>query len=103
MPKATQTLIFFFIFLICSLSLTLLFKDFDTDKKADSKITTVGFKYTVKDYKGKIAVFTYGEDLPIYILDCPINSIPQKEISSICNGINIENEADLQKIIEAFD
>ena len=103
MKKNIQTFLLFIIFSLCSISLFLVLKETEKEKTAGSEITTVGFEYTIKEYKGKIAVFNYGEDLPIEILDCPLRSLPETEADKIRMGINIENEINLQKIIEAYD
>lgn len=73
------------------------------NKITDGESTTVGYRYTVKSYNGKIAVFEYMHTQPIEILDCPISSLPAKEAEKLNKGIDITNEFELQSIIEAFD
>ena len=73
-------------------------------EEADSNSITVSFRYTVKNYNGKVAVFNFGDDsYPVEILDCPINSLPESEKEKLNKGINIFSEQELQEIIEAYD
>lgn len=73
------------------------------NNEADSNSVTVSYKYTVKDYNGKVAVFSYGSSYPIEILDCPLNSLPADEAARLFEGINITDESQLQALIEAYD
>lgn len=73
------------------------------NNEADSNSVTVSYKYTVKDYNGKVAVFSYGSSYPIEILDCPLNSLPADEAARLFEGINITDESQLQTLIEAYD
>ena len=70
---------------------------------ADSETSTVGYKYTVCEYNGKVAVFVYGEDTPQTILNCRIESLPKTDAENLRRGINVYNDSDLQYLIEAFD
>lgn len=70
---------------------------------ADSELTTVGYKYTVSEYNGKVAVFVYGEQTPETILDCRIDSLPESDAQNLRKGIHINNDTELQSLIEAFD
>lgn len=70
---------------------------------ADSEISTVGYKYTVSEYNGKVAVFVYGEQTPETILDCRIDSLPESDVQNLRKGIHIINDTELQSLIEAFD
>ncbi|MBO5360107.1 MAG: BofC C-terminal domain-containing protein [Clostridia bacterium] len=72
-------------------------------KTADSELSTVGYKYTVSEYNGKVAVFVYGEQTPETILDCRIDSLPESDAQNLRKGIHINNDTELQSLIEAFD
>ncbi len=72
-------------------------------KTADSESSTVGYKYTICEYNGKVAVFVYGEKLPETILDCRVESLPDSDAESIRKGIHVNSDAELQYLIEAFD
>ncbi len=77
--------------------------DSSMQRKADGETTTVGYEYTVKVYKGKIAVFGFGESSPLEFLDCPLSSLPTAEAEKISAGINVADDAELQRLIEALD
>ncbi len=64
---------------------------------------TDGFAYVIKDYNGRVAVFQNGSDRPEEILDCPLDSLPQEEALRVRNGIPVSDEAQLQRLIEAYD
>ncbi len=103
MERKIQTILLALIFIISSIGIIIFSKKIEKKEIADSIITTVDYVYTVKEFKGKVAVFKYGESLPFQILDCPVSSLPQTEADIIRIGIDIENEINLQKIIEAYD
>ncbi len=70
---------------------------------ADSELSTVGHKYTVSEYNGKVAIFVYGEKAPETILDCRIESLPESDAENLRKGIHVDNDTELQSLIEAFD
>ncbi len=72
-------------------------------KKETDSVSTVGFKYTIREYNGKVAVFDYGKQKPKLILDSKTNSLPEAEAENIRRGIDIRTDAELQYLIEAFD
>ncbi len=78
-------------------------QSFDNKNEADSNTVAIGYKFTVKNFNGKVAVFSYGSTYPIEVLECPVSSLPPDEAQKVKAGIDIADEADLQQIIEAFD
>lgn len=70
---------------------------------ADSKTSAVGYKYTVCEYEGKVAVFIFGEKTPETILNCRIEGLPKTDAENLRKGINVYNDSELQYLIEAFD
>ena len=70
---------------------------------SDSENTTVGYKYTVKEYNGNVAVFSFGSTYPIEVLECPLKSLPDDEAKKLSAGIDVESEEELQQLIEAYD
>lgn len=70
---------------------------------ADSETSTVGYKYTICEYEGKVAVFVYGEKTPETILNCRIEGLPKTDAENLRRGINVYNDSELQYLIEAFD
>lgn len=70
---------------------------------SDSELSAVGYKYTVKEYNGNVAVFSFGNTYPIEVLECPVNSLPDDEAQKLSVGIDIKTEEELQQLIEAYD
>ena len=70
---------------------------------SDSENTAVGYKYTVKEYNGNIAVFSFGSTYPIEVLECPLKSLPDNEAQRLTAGIDIQTDDELQQLIEAYD
>ena len=87
-------------FICCSI---LVGNDSKEKNISDSDNTTVGYRYTVKEYNGNVAVFGFGTTYPIEVLECPVNSLPDEEAQKLSAGIDIETEEELQQIIEAYD
>ncbi len=86
---------------ICSF----LIKNIDSPEKniSDSENTAVGYKYTLKEFNGNVAVFSFGSTYPIEVLECPLKSLPDDEAQKLSAGIDIETEEELQQLIEAYD
>ncbi len=59
-------------------------------------------KYILRDYEGRIAVFVYGEDEPQEVFDIFTSSLPRDEAERVCEGITVEGDEALQKLIEDF-
>ncbi len=70
---------------------------------SDSEFSAVGYKYTLKEYKGNIPVFRFGSISPNEVLECPLKSLPDDEAQKLSAGINIKTEEELQRFIEAYD
>ncbi len=92
------------IFMLLPIITTILLFTNSSDKEtADSEPSTVGYKYTVCEYNGKVAVFVYGEKQPETVLDCRIESLPESDAENVRKGIHVINDSELQYLIEAFD
>ena len=65
---------------------------------SDSENTAVGYKYTVKEYNGNVAVFSFGSTY-----ECPLKSLPDNEAQRLTAGIDIQTDDELQQLIEAYD
>lgn len=57
--------------------------------------------YTLKEYDGKLAVFSEGEE-PLSILDSDIKHFPEKDQTALEEGIGNLTEAELFSLIEDF-
>lgn len=88
---------------LLTVSVILLFQVSTEKITADSELSTVGYKYTVSEYNGKVAIFVYGENTPETILDCRIDALPESEAENLKTGIHVNNDSELQSLIEAYD
>lgn len=89
---------------VFSVSTVLMLSDSNEEKNiSDSDNSTVGYKYTVKNFNGNVAVFNFGSSYPIEVLECPLKSLPEDEAQRLTVGIDIETEEELQQLIEAYD
>lgn len=59
-------------------------------------------EYIMRDYNGKVAVFREGANTPDEVFDVFTNSLPPDEHERLINGITIQGDEELQKMIEAY-
>ena len=91
------------IIILCTISVLYnIFKIKQTSAATKEITETANYEYTVKDYKGRIAIFKYGKELPLEIFDIYTESLPKIDSARIKEGINIADENELQKIIEEY-
>ncbi len=58
--------------------------------------------YILRDYGGKLAVFTADDDTPIAVYDVYIHLLPENDIELLRRGITINSDFALQKALEDF-
>ena len=58
--------------------------------------------YILKDYNGKIAVFTEEDAHPVEIFDTNTASLPSKDTEALKAGIRVETKEELYRLIEDF-
>lgn len=91
------------IIILCTISVIYnIFKIKQTSVATKEITENANYEYTVKDYKGRIAIFKYGKELPLEIFDIYTESLPKIDSTRIKEGINIADENELQKIIEEY-
>lgn len=91
------------VIILCAISVIYNLNKIKSTQVGAKEITeNVNYEYTVKDYKGRIAVYKYGKSLPLEIFDIYTNSLPKTDSLKIHKGINIEDEKELQKVIEDY-
>ena len=76
--------------------------DKDLDEKVVENPYLINDYYTMSEYKGKIAVFKNGENVPIDIYDVYVSTLPQHDRTLLEEGIRIETPEELQRIIEDY-
>ncbi len=59
-------------------------------------------EFILKDYNGKIAVFTEEDANPIKILDTDTASLPSKDTEALKTGIRVGTKEELYRLIEDF-
>lgn len=91
------------IIILCTISVLYnIFKIKQTSAATKEITETANYEYTVKDYKGRIAIFKYGKELPLEIFDIYTDSLPKTDSLRIQKGVNITDEKELQKTIEEY-
>lgn len=83
---------------------TLIFSDHSgSERKIAEDDNASGYRYIVREYNGKIAVFEADNTSPVEILDCLVKNLPESDKNKLIKGIEVEDEGNLQQLIEAFD
>ena len=91
------------IIILCTISIISSFLKIKPISATTKEITeSSNYEYTIKDYKGRIAIFKYGKELPLEIFDIYTDSLPKTDSMRIEEGIDITDEKELQKIIEDY-
>lgn len=60
-------------------------------------------KYVLKEYKGKVAIFSNGQQTPREILEIDLSALPDSDREQLFVGITVNSETQLQQYIEDFD
>ncbi len=71
------------------------------DSKKETPAVTPG-GYTIKDYKGNIAVFEQGKEAPFRNTGIIINELPPADRSLLEKGINVSNQEELNLVLEDY-
>lgn len=58
--------------------------------------------YYVREYQGKVAVFSENEKAPDTVYDVYIENLPEKDKNLLKIGLRAESEEELQQIIEDY-
>lgn len=56
--------------------------------------------YTVKEYGGKVAVYTDDSREPTEVYDIYVHLLPENDIELLRKGISVQDDYDLRKILE---
>lgn len=64
--------------------------------------TSQNTEYTLRDYRGRIAVYEGNKTEPIEVFDIFSNSLPEEEYLKVMAGVHAGSEKELQKLIEAY-
>lgn len=72
------------------------------NKNQSEEPSTTLIIYTLRDYNGRIALFKYGENSPYQVYDIQVDSLPEKDVKTIKNGINISSEKELEQLINDY-
>lgn len=59
-------------------------------------------RYTIGEYDGRLAVYTDQQELPQQIYDVYLSTLPEEEQFRIRNGIQVEDELELQQLLEDY-
>lgn len=94
-----------FLFFIVAAIITTLFscdKDDNISDITPTEIqqTTEYQTYIVREYNGMVAVFYNGQDNPVKVTDRYISALPQQDINDLKQGIPVDDEENLRKLLE---
>lgn len=76
------------------------------DNKTENNARTMSADsaYTVREYRGKIAVFEGKSETPDYVLESPlVRDLPMKDREKLSSGIAAANENELDGILQDYD
>ena len=59
--------------------------------------------YLIREYEGKIGVFTQNSDTPIKIIETNPTLLPEYDQKMLKEGIYLYSETELRQLIEDFD
>lgn len=86
------------------LSCDLVFSKEPIEKGAKIDISSQNEYYIIKEYDGKIAVFSNNFDKPIHTLDSPyVRDLPEYDRELLEEGIVANSKDELTKILEDYD
>ena len=57
----------------------------------------------LKEYNGKVALYDSNNTTPVSVYDIYIDSLPERDRKSLTEGIKIESEIHLDKILQDYD
>lgn len=58
--------------------------------------------YIIKNFRGKVAVFRNGDEIPINITDTEIDSLPDFDNQQLQIGVYAANERELKRLLEDY-
>ena len=70
---------------------------------ANPSSETVEIKYILGEFNGKLAIFQTNNSTPIEVLDVQINSLPQRDIERINNGITANTLSEIIALAEDYE
>ncbi len=85
---------------ISSMSFTAFFEPAYAEEKA---VKEQKLKYFLGEYNGNLAIFSLEKRHPIEILDIKLDSLPERDIERIKNGIESNDLNEIISIIEDYE
>ena len=77
-------------------------KNFEADNNISKSVEIENFPYIIKEYEGKLAVFSDKNDNPDIVFDVYLNQLPEYDRKQITDGIYVESYDKLISLIEDF-
>jgi len=91
---------------VCSLTAVILWfgviNDENTTVVTTQPTAFVEYKYYLGDYRGNLAVYNSGEDMPIEVFNIHTSSLPGPDYQRILQRIGARDEEELQLLIEEY-
>lgn len=60
----------------------------------------VTWQYIIREYNGNIAVYENGTDVPFELYEVPVETLPEKDVKSLQDGIQVRTEQELRRLLE---
>lgn len=100
MNRKLQQLYILMSFSLISLLITgIFFSAKDSEYEAPQ---TQNPQYILKEYFGRIGIFTEDESIPYEILEADISYLPKTDTEKLKEGIEVYSEEELYRLIEDF-
>lgn len=74
----------------------------ETERAANTRELPGHDSYSVKEYKGCIAVFKRGSEKPLRTTEISVKTLPEADQKILKNGIFAENNEQLNEILEDY-
>lgn len=90
---------------ICCIALPFIFSINFKNKESEAPgvlTETTSVYYTLKSYKGRVALFINDNTLPVEIFELFTSSLPEADIKNLERGIVAKNENELQILLEEY-
>lgn len=73
------------------------------ENSTSSKPERTDGMYTITVYNGKIGVFSGTDEIPVAVLDFPVNTLPSEDLELLENGIELESLMAVKSFLEDYE
>ncbi len=73
-----------------------------TEPSSEAQPSSTEVSYTLKGYKGKIAVFKSDSETPVKVTDTELSKLPKEDQESLIHGIEVKDRLELERLLEDY-